>query len=64
VETGHEIRQAIAATADSSCDGAVAVTLVFGCGTASGNGSEAGVSERSWAKIYACYIFIFSLFHI
>jgi hypothetical protein len=36
-ETGHVIRQVIVATPKASCDGAMAVVLVFGCGAIHGD---------------------------
>ncbi len=57
-ETGHVIRQAIAATAESCCDGAVAAAL-FLCGRAAlWAGAESVFAEELDQNLYLCLLVI------
>ncbi len=61
METGHLIRQAIAATAETSCDGAVAAALVLSGGRSSWTGARLVFAEELEKNLFF-FVSSFGLF--
>ncbi len=59
------IRQAIAATAESCCDGAVAAALVLCSRAALRAGAESVFAEELEQKLFSCiFSYLFGLFYV